>query len=351
MEGILKHLATILISIVFTGSILCQDNLTTIKDHFEKGEYASAKSLGEVLFASDSTQYELMDLLSKIYETEQHLPKAIKYNSLKFRVDSSSITARKIGKLYVDAGNISSAIPFYNYAHHKNEKDILAIKGLAECYFALEVLNFAQDYINKGLALDESNISLQLLNARIAYKSKDYPMVVNSLKKVQNERDLDNFFLRVIGFSYIQLDSADQAIIYLNRSLKTDNGIEYAYYYLALAYEQKQEPQSAIHYYQEAIKSGLSIQLGLYYRRVAANLMKQEKWKDAITQLKQSLQYEDLPASYFSLAQCYDKTTIDKKQVIKHYESFLKKANNQDQTYIKFAESRVKELKEYVHMK
>lgn len=338
--------------ILFSGSNLyAQHEFEIIKTHYNNGEFMDAKEKGELLLKSDSTHYEMMDILSKIYENEMHLPKAIKYNMLKFRIDSSSTTARKIGSLYKDAGNISSAIPYFNFAHHKNDKDILAVKGMAECLFAIEDAETAQTYLQKGFSLDSNNLSLHFLNARVAYKLKDHPSVIKSLNKVQKERDLDNFFLRMIGFSYIQVDSADRAIVYLNRSLRSNNGIEHAYHYLALAYELKKDHDTAIHYYREAVKAGITESLGLYHRRMGNNFVAQNKWKEAEKMYRKSLEQEETPLVYFSIAQCLDKMGTDKKIVIKQYEQFIKKANQTDQNLIAFSEARVKELKEYLHMK
>ncbi len=341
----------LLFMFLFCSKTFSQTELDAIKNHYNNGEFLDAKEKGEALLKVDSTQYEVMDILSRIYENELHLPKAIKYNLLKFKIDSSGNTARKIGNLYKDAGNITSAIPYYNFANHKNNKDILAIKGMAECLFAVEDTETAQIFLNKGFALDSNNLSLHFLNARVAYKLKDHYSVIRSLNKIQQERDLDNFFLRMLGFSYIQTDSADRAIVYLNRSLKSNNGIEHAYHYLALAYELKKDFDSAIHYYREAVKAGMSESLGLYFRRTGNNLVAQNKWKDAEKMYRKSLEYEDNPLVYFSLAQCQDKIGTDKKTVIKQYENFIKKANPSETDLIRFAQSRVRDLKEYLHMK
>lgn len=328
-----------------------QDLTEELKGLYNNGEFLAAKNLGELILKEDSLNYEVIDVLSKIYDNEQHLPKAIKYSLQKFKIDSSALTARKIGGLFRDAGNISSALPYFNYAFYKNEKDILAIKGLVECYFTLEDMENAKKYLDHGLLLDDKNLSIQLWNARLSYKLKDFANVVRSLKSVQKERDLDNYYLRLIGYSFIQIDSADQAIIYLNRSLKSNNGIEHAYNYLALAYESKKEPQTAIHYYEEAIKAGLSEKLGMYYRRIASNLIMQEKYKEAIKGFNKSLEFEDNETVHFSIAQCMDKSKYDKKQVIKKYEFYLKQVGNKQSEFSKFAESRVRELKEYLHMR
>ena len=222
---------------------------------------------------------------------------------------------------------------------------------MAECLFAIEDAENAQIFLNKGFALDSNNLSLHFLNARVAYKLKDHHSVIKSLNKVQKERDLDNFFLRMIGFSYIQIDSADRAIVYLNRSLRSNNGIEHAYHYLALAYELKKDYDSAIHFYREAVNAGMSESLGLYYRRMGNNLVAQNKWKDADKMYKKSLELEDNALVYFSIAQCHDKMGTDKKTVIKQYENFLKKANPAETSLISFAETRVRDLKEYLHIK
>jgi tetratricopeptide (TPR) repeat protein len=346
-----RTIVTCMLLTMISLNMNAQGETEELKGLYNNGEFLAAKNLGELILKEDSLNYEVIDVLSKIYDNEQHLPKAIKYNLQKFKIDSSALTARKIGGLFRDAGNISSALPYFNYAFYKNEKDILAVKGLIECYFTIEDMENAKKYLDLGLQMDEKNLSIQLWNARVSYKLKDFLNVVSSLNLVLKERDLDNYNLRLLGYSYIQIDSADQAIIYLNRSLKYDSGIEYAYYYLALAYESKKEPPTAIHYYEEAIKAGLSEKLGLYNRRIATNFILQEKYNDAIKAFNKSLEFEDSETVHFSIAQCMDKTKYDKKQVIKKYEFYLKQVGNKQSEFSKFAEGRVRELKEYLHMR
>jgi tetratricopeptide (TPR) repeat protein len=287
--------------------------------------------------------------LANIYEQEENIPKAIKYNRrLRDSFPDNAIYHRKLGALLMKANLPLEAFPKYAEALKLNPEDITTIKGIAELFILNNQLEDADSILRKGLSIDSSNISLNYLYARNFYKQKQYDSTVMVLWNIRGRVDFPNYYSKMLGYSFLQIDSVDKAIRYLEKSLVNEGDPEYAHYYLGTAYELKGDMESALFHLDKAIEAGISKGTDLYYRNKARLLNDQNNLGEAIKAYEWSYRLKPDPVLLFYLGRASDKYYKDKNIAIRYYDKYIKSAHDEP-SYKKYARQRVRYLKEVRH--
>src|SRR5690606_32309 len=143
--------------------------------------------------------------LAYIYETEQNIPKAIRYNSalaLMYPGDGQYI--RKIAQLYISAQNPLEAEAAFTKALSMNRRDIAAWQGLGEVLMVMGNLPAADSAFVSAMEIDSQRLSLLLSYARLKYKRKEYSSVVDLLSKTEEQMDLPVHYQNMLAYAYIQ---------------------------------------------------------------------------------------------------------------------------------------------------
>lgn len=315
------------------------------------GDYATARERYHVLENVDSFRTEAVNKLATIYEAQQNLPKAIKYNLLLAgQFPENPAYRRKLGALYLQGREKKQAIQSYREALGLNPKDAIALQGLAEIMVSADSLDMADSLLTAGLAADSLNIGLSLLKSRVMYRQKKYSETAAILYGLSFRTELNNYYNKLLGYSYMQTDSLDRAIYHLQKSLLEESDPEYALFYLALAYERKKEWDRADWYFREAAKAGISQNLGQYYRGSARMAMQTDRNKEAIDLYKQSLEYEQDPAVYFYMANAADLHYKDKSKAVEYYRKYLSSCHG-DKEFERISKQRIAAIKEQRFMK
>lgn len=326
----------------------CQLGLATC--YIQTGDYAKAREIYHTL-ESDSNYYkESISKLALIYETQQNIPKAIKYFlALQKTYPVNPIYLRKLGSLYLQGREQSEAMLYYKKALHINPRDVLAIQGLTEMYINLDDWDKADSLVDTGIQADSMHVGLQLIKARIKYRLKDYASTAQILNQLTRQTELNNYFNKLLGFSWMQVDSFDKAVFHLQKSLLDESDKEYALYYLALAYEKKKEYDKSEWYFQEAIKAGISDNLAQYHRGLARIYSSNNEFIKAIQSYQNSLDFDYNVETYFYQGNLAEQCFKDKTKAIHYYQKYLKsKPTNTE--FISIAKQRVKALKESIFM-
>jgi len=315
------------------------------------GDYALAKRYFHQIENDSFYRTEAIAKLAVIYESQQNLPKAIKYYlALQKLYPQNPVYYRKLGNLYMQGREPKQAFESYQQANQLNPRDILTLQSLTEIYMTSDELDKSDSIANIGLAIDSTNIGLLLLKARIKYRLRDYSSTAHILNKLVTQTELNNYYNKLLGYSMMQIDSLDKAIHYLQKSLIDENDPEYALYYLALAHEKKKEYDRAEWFFQEAAKTGISENMAQYYSGLARVSSHQEDYKLVIDYYKKSLAYQKDPKVYFYMANAAEHYYKDKTKAIDYYNLYLNSKHN-NQEFIKIAIERVKTLKAKEFMK
>jgi len=154
----------------------------------------------------------------------------------------------------------------------------------------------------------------------------------------------------MLGYTYIQIDSFDRAIFHLSKAILNEGTKEYAHYNLAVAFEKKEDMESAKYHLQEAIKAGISTNVDTYHRQLARLHTAEGNLKEAIPHYQDAYKYGEDPLILFYLGRASDKYYADKNIALRYYRKFVKSAYEHKE-YKDYSKSRIAALKEYLHQK
>lgn len=318
--------------------------------YFQSGDYAAAKVSYHELEKDSNYLSDAVSKLAQIYESQQNLPKAIKYYiALNKIFPNQPVFLRKLANLYLQGRAVGEALQTYQKANQLNPRDVLTIQAMTEMYYNMDELNMADSIVQHGINIDSTNIGLQLLKAKIRYRIRDYKVSSEILYRLSFETELNNYYNKLLGYGFMQTDSLDKAIYYLQKSLVQENDPEYALYYLALAHEKKGEYDKAIWFFEEAAKAGISTNMAQYHRGMARIHTHQKSFSKVVSQYQKSLNYQNDAEVYYYMANAAEQYYKDKSKAIKYYQLYLD-ANPQNADWVGTAKARIKAMKEYEFM-
>ncbi len=332
-----------------TSSMRCLERAAL--SAYKMGDTPEAKSLLHQLEHIDSSNYTALNQLSIIYDQERNTPKAIKYYTILNRLyPDNALFYRKLGQQYQSAGLLTDAFKFFSEAYKRNPRDMQAIKGISELFIANQQYEEADSIIRVALDMDSLNVNFNLLMAQCQYRQKAYDSTVFYLENIRYEIDLSPYFNKMFGYSYIQIDSFEKSIPYLEKALMDDGSKEYAHYYLATAYEKLENEDYAFHHYQKALEEAISDNVDLYHRNLAKIHNENDRLKKAIEHYQDAYKYGKDPVVLFFLARASDIYYKDKQIAINYYNRYIKSGHT-DEAYIKYSKERKRYLKEQLHLK
>lgn len=315
------------------------------------GDYSLSKQYYHQIEKDSNFKTEALSKLAIIYESQQNLPKAIKYYIALSKIfPENPVYYRKLGNLLIFGNEQKQALSSFQTAMQLNERDLLSIQGISELYLSLDSLSIADSILTKGLNIDSTNIGLSLLKSRVKYRQRDYQSVAKILHKLTYVTELNNYYSKLLGYSFMQIDSIDKAIYHLQKSLLNEGDPEYALFYLALAYEKKQDYERSDYYYGEAIKEGISENMANYHRGLARTHTIRGNYGKVLKQYEKSLEYAKEADVYFYMANAAEQYYKDKTKAIKYYQQYLE-AKPQNTQWVTTAKERIKELKEQRFMR
>jgi len=329
-------------------NLLCHERMALAA--YKLGDFKTSKTAFNKILEQDSIHRIALENLARIYELEENIPKAIRcYNVLVSQDSSNAIYYRKLGQLYVKAEFNIEAKNNFEKAYAINAKDFFTVKGLVEIHLANEEFQLADELIENSLAYDSTNLQLILMSARSAYIQKEYQQTVKKLEGIRGKLDLNNYYSKMLGFSYLQIDSIDKSITYLTKSLFKEKNPEYALYYLAIAHEEKNEFAQAIEFYEKAKEAGISKQVDNYYKNLGRLYKQEGNLPQAIKNYERAYDHSKDDLLVYLLAQVTDEYYKDKKVAIRYYRKFEKSAYP-NQEYKAYARQRRIYLKEQMHL-
>ncbi len=383
----MKKLVTLLLFLIcqlIQAQDMPSDQLAMANQLFNNQEYLEALDIYHTLLASDSTQHAVLEKaglsaqrlgdfkmakqffrqlethdannevaiknLASIYDGEDNVPKAIKYYKKIIDINPKNpLFIRKLAQQYNKAGLLLDAFPLFLQAYTLNSKDNYTIRALANIFINNKQFTNADSILRHALDYDSLNINNTLLFARSKYSQKQYDSTTFVLRTLAGRLDLDNYFNKMLGYSYLQIDSVDQAIHHLHMSLVNEGNPEYAHYYLGTAYEKKDEIDSAIHHYKEAAKAGISKDVDLYHKNLARIYNEKNDLKQALPHYADAYKYSKDPLVLFFHARAADIYYKDKSIAMNYYKKY-EKSNHDNIEYKKYAKDRRRALREQIHL-
>ncbi len=316
---------------------------------FRLGNFLIAKQSFLTALTFQKDNQKILKLLANVYELEENIPKSVKYYNKLLKLDSTnSIFFRKLGQLYMKADMYHDAFPYFAEAYKINANDFFTVKGMVELLTSNKQYTLADSILTEALLIDSTNIQFVLMSARSKYIQKEYQSTVDRIESIRGKIDLSNYYNKMVGFSYLQIDSLDKAIWHLSKSLVDEPRPEHANYYLGIAYDKKNEKELALEYYAQAIDAGTSQDLDLYHHSMAKIHKERNELKQAVHHYTEATKNSDDPLLFFLLAQVCDEYYKDKNIAIRYYKKY-ENSNHENTAYKQFAKERRLYLKEIAH--
>ena len=287
------------------------------------------------LVGTDSSKADAYVNLAICYAaTDDYTNASAIINTAKSKFPSNNLILKTLKEVEEDAvyTKLASASSSYDNKDYKKAlQEYLSISpateasmlGVAASYQALEDYNNAISYYKKAEALNPKNAEIPYYIGYLYSEQKDWGNAEIYLKKAvslnpQSEaKNLlsyvsQNGSLGVLneGIDLFEKQDFTKALAKFNEIIKKEASNAYAYYYRGMIYDEQKQTKLAIADYLNAIKNS-----------------------------------NDLPIANYLLAVDYDSTN-NYKEAFKYYKLFMEKYKTDDE-YLKYAKTRMEELKPY----
>ena len=336
----------------------CYSKDTTNKDCLKKladcshnmGNYKIAKAYYNILLKDDSSNILILNKLAKIYSAELRYSKSINiYNKL-LKIDSSnSLYHKKIGIIHLKNKHINKSIASFQIAHNLDPKDIFTISELSNLYLKLELVEQSENFLNKGLKLDESNVKLLTIQSKVAYKKRNYEIVLSTINKmIAINKDTSIYMKKLLAISNFHLGNYNESISTLE-NLSSIVQEESIFYYLGLAYREMEELDKSSFYFNKAIEAGITDNVSVYYTNLAITQEQNLQYKESIQSYQTAYKTSKKKILLYHLARNYDKYYKSKKTALLYYEKYLATNDSNNMNCMNYTKSRISELKEDIY--
>jgi tetratricopeptide (TPR) repeat protein len=381
----------LLISLVFicfiSSKIFAQNEISSINELMQKGQYTQALSLLEKLNIGDSTQVEILQRqafctfklgrlgqakklyysallknlesseillqIATIGEKENNYIEAFKsYQKLNQLDSTNTFYWKELARISVRMERSKDAISYLKKAINLDGNDIESIASLANLYLNIPQDDLAKPLINKGFELDSSSIKIRYLRSRLFYRGSDFKGVREDILYVMSLGDSTAYYQRLLGTAYYQMDSIPQAIATFRRLIAVGEDTENVRAGLAFALLKSTENNQDILFeanrnFNEAIDLGTSERISDYEIGMADVYDKNGDIDIAIRQFKKASNYR--PKAVFRLAEIYEKKKNDKEMALIFYQEYIRACGKQkkptpDCNFIELATRRINEL-------
>jgi len=310
------------------------------------GRLAEAEGYYQRIYAIDSTNTPVLYSLGSLNLRRGNLAKAeVYYKRITARDTTNFMVYKQLAQISHDKNDIPSFIAYLQRANKINPAEPDVASDLSDMYVAIKFNDQAEKVLSLAIAADPENIVLLKSQMKLQYSQKKWPETISTCLKLMDNGDVSGFVISKLGVAYYNIKSYECSIsAFLSIDANEQN--ETSYYYTALAYKALKDQPMAIFYLSKALGEAISPNTASYYGEIADSNEKLFKYKKAITAYQKSLQFEETPLIYYSLANLYDSNLKDKKTAVKYYKKYLalKPPVNKQKNYIDYSKSRVAAL-------
>lgn len=246
----------------------------------------------------------------------------------------------------------TESIVFYKKAIAIDSTHLRSIFEVTKYHVKLQDRDSVVKYADKGLGFYENDVSLLNLKAIGLFNNDEYKACIPLFEKMVALGEKQSYVFERLGNAYFSLKELKKAKENYKSSLFYDalNPSSKVLFNLGNVFWEEKQLDSAAVYFQEAI----DVQIVLFdkeYQALARIASEKKDFKNALKFYK--LAHEEDPENVIYFYQvCFvaDRYYKDPKVKIGYYEQLTEKYKNQKGYFIQFAERRITELKEEIHM-
>ena len=287
------------------------------------GNYPAARKQRFEILNLDTFHLSSVLSLAQIYEREQNWPKSIKYHKRLLELDSTSAVYHYMyAHQLLKTKEILPAIIHSSMAYRISPDDVAIILLQAKMMIGIDSLVIADTILAKAISVYPENLALLKEIARVKYKQDLHSEVIEILDRAKKLVDLDDAYQKMLGFSYYEVDSFDLCISALSRLLDEIDE-EHVHHYLARAFAQKEDFESADFHNKRAMKAGTSDKMDNYYLEKARLNEEEGKKREALDLYKKGYAHLDDARILLQLARLSDEYYKDKSIALRYYKKYL----------------------------
>ena len=301
----------------------------------QQNDIENAISGYKATIAKNASKVDAYVNLAVCYASQNDYNNAVStLNTAKAKFPANNLVLKTLQDVQKDSMSTKLAAAsssFENKDYKKAIQEYLAVKpatedsmlGVAASYQALGDYNSAIEYYKKAEQINPKNAEIPYYIGYLYSEQQNWALAENYLKKAvglnpQSEAKnllsyvTQNGSLSILneGIDLFEKNNFQTALIKFNDVLKKETTNAYAYYYRALIYDEQKQHKLAI--------------------------------SDYLNVLKYS---NEFPIANYMLAVDYDNLN-NYKEAFKYYQIFISKYTTEDE-YLKYAKSRMEELKPY----
>lgn len=307
------------------------------------GRLADAEAYYQRIYNIDSTNTAVLHSLGSLNLRRGNNAKAELYYKRIIAHDTTNfIVYKQLATISHDKNDITSYILYLQKANQLNPAEADVASDLSDMYISMKFNPQAEKVLTAAITADPENLVLLNSLMKLQYTQKKWPETVNTCLKLVNNGNLSGQVLTKLGVAYYNTKNYECSIsTFMSMDEIARN--ETSYYYAGLGYKAVKDQNMAIFYLHKAITEGISPNTGAYYGEVADSNEKLKRFKKAITAYQKSLEFDESPMIYYSLANVYDTNLKDKKSAIKYYKKYLagKPPVNKQKGFIDYSKNRV----------
>jgi tetratricopeptide (TPR) repeat protein len=378
----MNRLLIVFISLTFINKVGAQSSTFVIADSlYRVGNFSKAIKAYEKLEKSSYTNTQI----AKSYKALGNSKKAIKNYEKALAIDSlNTLVLYDYGKLLFSTGKLQKSLTIFEKLKAKDTlnpnfyyqiglaKEALQQEDFLSAYetvfqldsqhqksiyklivYHLKHKDFekAEAFIKVGLKNNEEDAKVIGFNAQLFYALKQHRKALLWFEKLIDRKKATQYVYEKAAFAAYRIGKILKSIAYYEEALKRDQGNYFYHSQLAKLYYQDGDIKKAEHHASQAIIAKMIDPSGDYYILGLVAFDRKEHGK-AMKLFNRALEENpDYEAAQFQLALCADNYYSDLKAKLKMYERFLEKFPEAKLDKKKVIRTRIRELKEEIHLK
>jgi tetratricopeptide (TPR) repeat protein len=309
------------------------------------GRLSEAEGYYQRIYNADSTNTVALFSLGAINLRRGNNLKAETYYKMIAQKDSTNFMVYKqLGKIAGDKSDFGSMIYYLQKANKLNPAEPDVASDLSDLYVNLKQYPSAEKILNGAIAQDPDNMILLQSLLKLVSSQDKFEETKTTCLKLMDLGNRSGYVLTKLGVAYYNLKNYTCSV----ETFADLTGIEQtetSFYIAALAYKALRDQPKAIQSLDNAIKEGISSNIGDYYAEMADSYEVRKKYQKAVWAYQKALQFSEKPILYYLLASVYDTELKNKSLALKYYKKYTNsKPPEKQQKYVAYSKSRLDEL-------
>ncbi len=326
--------------------------LKLAKSFLQSNQRENAIKIYQEILSQNQNNLLLKYRLANLYIQNKNYKKSLPLLLELVQKDTNNVSFYyKLASVYTNLKNYKNAITNYKKVIALDAVNYKSYYHLAKIYRKLKEIDSTKLYLKKGLSFRQYDEKLNQLQTKVAFKSKDYPTVIASVKHLDSIKKATPFYKNLLGIAYYQNKEFHKAKKVLEKLLSARKVQDDTFYYLGLTYKALLKPKLAEQYFVLSIYSKRP-SVGKEYYQIAMLHKAQNKPKKAIDFLKKSLQENRQNANaLYEIATLTDNYYKDKTIALKYYNEYISRFEGYYPKRTSFVQQQISKIKTTLFMK